>query len=330
MKKISIFLAFALIAVLLCPAVNATADETETFEYYEYNPEAQTEELKTLTISDSSPYSSRERREYDEEGNLNTRWMPDTAGSEDGVAFSNTGVLSTIAKTNDPTQYDDITNTTVRPYLYIGIIRFHRSVDEDGEPIWLHATGFLEGPNVLVTAAHCCYKADDGGWADDLYYYPARNGTTNPRGEAQRYSILVPSSWKNSNDHNYDWSIVTLKTAIGNTTGYFGKKWTSASYNGTTVTMTGYPQTTASVKPNFIMYSSPGTVSSCTNYLIYTTYNSNNRASGSPIYIYQNGSYIVVGVHSGRSGSDARASRITEYFYNLLQEKLDAYLDSQA
>lgn len=329
MKKLSIFLAFALIAVLMCPAINATADETETFEYYEYNPETQTEQLKTLTISDSSTYSSRERREYDEEGNLDTRWMPDTAGSEDGVAFTSTGGLSTIAKTDDPTQYDVITNTTVRPYQYIGIIRYHRSVDEEGEPIWLHASGFLEGPNVLVTAAHCCYDADDGGWADDLYYFPARNGTTNPRGEAQRYSILVPSTWKNSKSDNYDWCIVTLKTAIGNTTGYFGKKWTSASYNGTSVTMTGYPQTTASVRPNFIMYSSSGYVSSCTNYLVYTTYNSNNRASGSPIYIYQNGAYIAIGVHTANDGNTAWGTRITEYFYGLLQDKLDAYLDSQ-
>lgn len=330
MKKISIFLAFALITVLLCPAVNATADETETFEYYEYNPETQTEELKTLTISDSSPYSSKERREYDEEGNLDTRWMPDTAGSEDGVAFTGTGVLSTIAKTDDPTQYNKITSTTSRPYKYIGIIKYYRSTDEDGEHDWKVATAFLEGPNVLVTSAHCCYKANDGGWADDLYYYPARNGSDNPCGEAQRYSILVPSSWKNSNDYNYDWSIVTLKTAIGNTTGYFGKKWTSSSYVGTSVTMTGYPYTTELSNNVYYMYSSSGSVDNNTTYKLFSTYNSNNCASGSPIYVYQNGSYIAVGVHSGREGSNARASRITEYFYNLLQEKLDAYLDSQA
>ena len=329
MKKISIFLAFALITVLLCPAVNATADETETFEYYEYNPETQTEELKTLTISDSSPYSSRERREYDEEGNLDTRWMPDTAGSEDGVAFTGTGVLSTIAKTDDPDDYSRVDETTDRPFRYIGVIRYHRNLDEDGDPNWRAASAFLEGPNVLVTAAHCCYDAEDGGWADDLYYYPARDGTNNEYSQVQRYSILVPSTWKNSKSDNYDWCIVTLKTAIGNTTGYFGKKWTSASYNGTSVTMTGYPHTTEADAPNYIMYSSSGAVSSSTNYLIYTTYHSYNRASGAPIYIYQNGSYVVIGVHTANNGNTAWGTRITEYFYGLLQEKLDAYLDSQ-
>ena len=118
--------------------------------------------------------------------------------------------------------------------------------------------------------------------------------------------------------------------AKGNTTGYFGKKWTSSSYVGTSVTMTGYPYTTELSDNVYYMYSSSGSVNNNTTYKLFSTYNSNNCASGSPIYVYQNGSYIAVGVHSGREGSYARASRITEYFYNLLQEKLDAYLDSQA
>lgn len=329
MKKATVILITIFIISTLCSTANAITEEGTFFEYYEYIPETDTELRKMLNISEMSSQVYQERVEIDASGNIETKWTPDFAGSDGYTASSRTSGISLLASTTDPDDYETVNTTTARPFRYLGVIRFYRTFTENGDPDWHRGSAFLEGPNVLVTAAHCCYN-DKEGWTRDLYYYPARDGTVDKYTQAQRYSITVPSAWRSDGNNDYDWAIVSLKTAPGNTTGYFGKKWTSGGYVGTSVTMTGYPKTTDSTYSNYIMYTSPGTVSSNTNFKLYSTYNSCGGASGAPIYINQNGSYIAIGVHTGRSGELALGTRITEYFYNLLQEKLDEYLDSQA
>ena len=64
---------------------------------------------------------------------------------------------------------------------------------EIGVNMYFIGTGFLEGPDLLVTAGHCLYgdvtnsgdyedHINNPRFADEIYYYPARNGNVDPYG----------------------------------------------------------------------------------------------------------------------------------------------------
>ena len=44
---------------------------------------------------------------------------------------------------------------------------------------WI-GTGWLISPRTVITAGHCVYMHDEGGWAKSIEVIPARNDTTNP------------------------------------------------------------------------------------------------------------------------------------------------------
>lgn len=327
MKRIIVILVFALLCSLVISAFGVSAETgEEVFEYYEYNFDTQTEQRKALTVSSIKPYSARERVEYDDEGNVISRWMPDEPGSTTFAKAGNSLGVQTLASTRNESAYTTVPNTEVSPYKYIGYISFYVGDDPvGGAEVWLRGSAFLEGHNTMVTAGHCCYTTDYG-WTEQLYYYAAQNGSSYIQ-KVERKSITIPSAWKNNGDNNYDWGIVTLKTPIGETTGWFGKRTQTTSYVGTSVTMTGYPNTfTNSTK----MHSSTGTVTSCTDYKLYSSYNTYRGASGSPIYYrHSNGSYVAIGVNTGHNDTyGALGVRFTQYFYDLLQEKYDEYINS--
>ena len=94
MKRIIVILVFALLCSLVISAFGVSAETgEEVFEYYEYNFDTQTEQRKALTVSSIKPYSARERVEYDDEGNVISRWMPDEPGS---ATLAKSGKMNTL------------------------------------------------------------------------------------------------------------------------------------------------------------------------------------------------------------------------------------------
>ncbi len=105
-------------------------------------------------------------------------------------------------------------------------------------------TGFMLGPNTVATCGHCIYNTEYGedNWANSVIVTPARAGTSSPYESATSTTMEVGGNWANNQDETDDWGIIRLNTNLGNSVGWLGLRTQSASYNGTSVNVNGYPK----------------------------------------------------------------------------------------
>lgn len=205
------------------------------------------------------------------------------------------------------------TGTTGFPYSAVCYIRSFFDKDGNGSiDEVVPGTAFLEGPSAVVTAGHMIYDEELGGWCSYVYVTPGRNGTTAPFGVARSTTIHKSANFYDDvTDFNYDWAVVELDTPIGNQTGWFGKSWTSASLNNTTVTVIGFPND----KENGTMWWGVGSITKSLNYTIQHNCDTAKGNSGSPIL---NSGYQAVGINTGGGTTYNRGTRMTEWLYNYL------------
>ena len=80
-----------------------------------------------------------------------------------------------------------VSDTTVFPFRAIGYI-----VSTWPKGNSTIGTAWLFKSDAIVTAGHCVYDKDLGGWATRVTFYPGRNGSSTPYGSA--YSIEISST----------------------------------------------------------------------------------------------------------------------------------------
>ncbi|MCZ7420749.1 MULTISPECIES: trypsin-like serine protease [unclassified Micromonospora] len=110
-------------------------------------------------------------------------------------------------------------------------------------------TGWLYGPSIIATAGHCVHPGggQNGGGGNNFYprgdfqIIPGRNGTSTPYGTCTAAQLLSVTGWTQNGDETYDYGAIRLSCAAGNSTGWFGMWWQSASLTGTATTVSGYP-----------------------------------------------------------------------------------------
>jgi glutamyl endopeptidase len=103
-------------------------------------------------------------------------------------------------------------------------------------------TGWLYGPDIVATAGHCVHSGGPGGkWSTSVRVYPGRNGTSSPFGSCTARTLYSVAGWVNSSYEQYDYGAIKLNCTIGNTVGWFGYWWQSASLTGLPVLISGYP-----------------------------------------------------------------------------------------
>jgi glutamyl endopeptidase len=71
--------------------------------------------------------------------------------------------------------------------------------------------------------------------------YPGCNGAAQPFGSCTARRLHTVSEWANGADKRFDYGAIRLNCNVGNTTGWFGFFTQSASLNGLTETISGYP-----------------------------------------------------------------------------------------
>jgi len=71
-------------------------------------------------------------------------------------------------------------------------------------------TGFLISEQDVLTAAHCLYDPELGGWATSITFIPARDGAHKPLGHAHGKEWQVPKRWRKQKDSTFDYGIITL------------------------------------------------------------------------------------------------------------------------
>lgn len=102
-------------------------------------------------------------------------------------------------------------------------------------------TGWLYGKDIVATAGHCVHSGPGGTWKTNVRVYPGRNGILSPYGVCTAKRLHSVTGWTVSGNEAYDYGAIKLNCTIGNTTGWFGFWWQSASLTGLSTRTNGYP-----------------------------------------------------------------------------------------
>ena len=203
-------------------------------------------------------------------------------------------------------------NPNYSPYSRIVALRCGQDKNGDGiADSWSLGTGFMEGPDCLVTAGHCMWDKTYG-WVEEMRAYPKQNSSV--YGNTYYY----PLSWTCSSEYtsklntDYDWCVVTMHQNLGDSLGWFGKG-TGGSLINKSITVSGYPGDRRGYQ-----YSAKGIIRSEDAFTCRYDADTMRGQSGSPVYS-SNG--IVWAIHTYGLGSINRGNKITNYLYDLLQEK---------
>lgn len=127
-----------------------------------------------------------------------------------------------------------VTGTTTYPARAVGLITRNGAH---------HCTGWLISRDTVLTAGHCVHSGAGGAFFTGLRFFPGRNGTTSPYGSCVPRSggLTTFVGWSRDGSEAHDAGIIKLSCTIGDTTGWFGFWWQSASLNGASTQIQGYP-----------------------------------------------------------------------------------------
>ena len=127
-----------------------------------------------------------------------------------------------------------VTGTTTYPARAVGLITRNGAH---------HCTGWLISRDTVLTAGHCVHAGAGGAFFTGLRFFPGRNGATSPYGSCVPRSggLTTFVGWSRDGSEAHDAGIIKLSCTIGDTTGWFGFWWQSASLNGVSTQIQGYP-----------------------------------------------------------------------------------------
>lgn len=202
--------------------------------------------------------------------------------------------------------------TTVHPARAIALVTFSGG----------GCTGWLINKNTVVTAGHCVHSGGSGGdWRSNVRVYPGRNGSSSPYGSCTAKRLYSVNGWTNSKDEAFDYGAIKLNCTIGNTVGWFGYFWQSASLNLFPATVAGYPDD----KP-VQQWKSVGVIRVSQTRQVFYKNDTRPGQSGAPVYYNRSGcgqcsmAIHTYGTHgSSPHGTDNHATRIIKAVFDNLE-----------
>jgi glutamyl endopeptidase len=105
-----------------------------------------------------------------------------------------------------------------------------------------HCSGWMISANTVATAGHCVHTGGSGGtWYSGLAVWPGRDGPSAPYGSCTARTLHSVVGWTTNANEQYDYGAIKLNCTVGNTTGWYGFWWQSASLAGFSTLINGYP-----------------------------------------------------------------------------------------
>lgn len=195
-----------------------------------------------------------------------------------------------------------VNNTTVNPYRKVVslLITFPNGKRYIG-------SGNMISKDTVLTAGHCLYSKNSGGWAKSIAVYAGRNGNSAPYGVAYSKKLMTVKGWINDTSSEHDIGAIKLDRDIGTTVGWFGL---STVMSGP-ITLSGYHGDL-----NNRMGTETGNISSVSNNNVYYYLDSTGGSSGSGVY---NNNQEILAVHAYGSSSKNFGTRINIDKFSLIR-----------
>jgi glutamyl endopeptidase len=204
----------------------------------------------------------------------------------------------------------EVVDTQQVPYSWICALTITAA---DGSE-WL-GTGWCAAPGLVITAGHCVYLHNCGGWATAIRVDPARNGSALPY-SFECATVASVSGWVNDKSPECDYGGMIIPSMADSRLGWLGYGSRPDDYLlRDTVNVVGYPAD----KPSGTMWGAVHALSAPTaDELIYVN-STFGGMSGSPVIEWSDEGFIVLGIHNYGDLSGNRATRITTDVFGNLQ-----------
>jgi glutamyl endopeptidase len=207
-----------------------------------------------------------------------------------------------------------INNTAVYPWRAICALKI---TAKNGKRFI--GTGWLVSPRTVITAGHCVYMHDEGGWPSRIEVIPGENDASRPYGSFTGTSFRSVKGWTNSKNRNYDYGAIILpaNSRPGDRTGYFGYSVKNDSYlRSSVLNLSGYPGDKGGDQQWFMSLRAKATSARVITYDIDTV----GGQSGSPVWVKIGNQRYCVGIHTNGHSSGNSATRIVKPVFDNIKK----------
>ncbi len=180
---------------------------------------------------------------------------------------------------------------------------------------WI-GTGWMVSPRTVITAGHCVYMHDQGGWAKSIEVIPGLNDAARPFGSGTSTSFRSVVGWTSSKNRNYDYGAIILPahSRLGDRTGYFGYGVKDDAYlKASVMNLSGYPGDKPGGNQQWFMALKPKSVSSR---VITYDIDTMGGQSGAPVWLKVGNTRTCVGIHTNGHSTGNSATRIVTPVFN--------------
>ncbi len=170
-------------------------------------------------------------------------------------------------------------------------------------------TGWLVSPRTVITAGHCVFMHEAGGWVRSVEVIPGLNDAARPFGSHVGTVLRSVAGWTQSKNRDYDYAAIILPSGNrpGAQTGTFGFAVRDDAFLGNAaLNLSGYPGDKGGSQQWFHAKKAKSLSSRVITYEI----DSAGGQSGAPVWVLQNGQRTAVGVHTNGANSGNSATRI--------------------
>lgn len=136
-------------------------------------------------------------------------------------------------------------------------------------------SGQMIGDDSVLTAAHCLYRKEYGGWATKVTVRPGYNGSVAPFGAATAKKMYVLKEWVKKEPSSEDYAVIKLNKNIGQKTGTMGLTTNTSG----AITISGYHG-----DKNGKLFTQTGNISKITSNKVYYKLDTTGGSSGSGVY----------------------------------------------